>query len=271
MRKENALVVLAVLVVLVIGTAGCEEGEDPSSEVAAELQEVGEFFDPDRLLEGALDLGDRSARVECVGATEEERESLFHPRIVRGQVLAPRGELAERRDPLWDRLIPSAHAAPLEGELPVANAEIQLVEVDGIGEPLGEPILKTRSNVVGEFCLRLPDQVEFGPQVMLIALSEDRRLRRPLLHRNDVDIYSQPEALVRLLVEEGISLEDLDIDSYLNLDVIAQTAVDLLAPVTVRPEAGLESLLSRLDREMREDRRLMGALERVYEAAQAER
>lgn len=256
----------------------CESDSLPQEE--AELEE-GDFFDSQRLLDGAVDLGDEAARVTCVGATEEEQSQTFHPRILRGVVLAPASALAmvpdySRSSPsetpsLLERFfISKAHAAPLEGESLVMEQRVFLTRVDETGEPVGEVLLETKTTVLGEFCFRLPDDLEYGPTLMVIAESETHRLRRPLLHQNDIDIYSQPEALVRLLVEEGFLLTDLDVDTYLNLDVMAQTAVDLLNPVTVDTNAGLDSLLARLDRRMREDERLMEALERVRAALESQ-
>lgn len=278
LRARQIGVGILVAVGLALG-GGCDgDGESPAEEHSGDqgaaeslesgeegLEEAGDFFDAERLMQGAEDIGGEDERVSCVGAREEEAENLFHPRMIRGVVLAPSGQWAMNSKTWWDWVVPTAHAAPLEGELPVADVVIRLMRVDAIGEPVGEAILSTEATVWGEFCFRLPDELEYGPTLMLIAEGGERRLRRPVLHQNDVDIYSQPEALVRLLVEEGFELTSLDVDTYLNLDVMAQTAVDLLNPVELRSEAGLESLLARLDRTMREDERLMRALERLEE------
>lgn len=242
-----------------VGPLGCRKSED---EPVIE-HEPASFFDEEGLFEGALDLSEESGPVDCAGATEEEQADPTHPRQLRGLVLAPDGRLASRREPLWQRFIPTAHAAPLDGELPVSEIDVILTYVDERGEPIGEVLRETVTDAFGQWCIQMPESAEFGPTLMLIASADKYRLRRPVLHRNDLDIYSQPEALLRLLVEEGFLITDLGVDSYINLDVMAQSAVDLLQPVSVRPGAGLESLLARLEYTLRKDRRLMAAFERI--------
>ncbi|RAL20496.1 hypothetical protein DL240_16995 [Lujinxingia litoralis] len=255
--------------------AGCEASERPaggpdSPESQGLMMPEGEgegggfAFDESLLLEGAESLSEQVPPASCVGATEEEARVEGHPSILRGVVLAPQGQLA-RRSNLLEYLIPTAHAAPLEGELPVDGAEVALYRVDGRGEPAGEALVRTTTDRAGQWCVRMPDDAEFGPQLMLIATAGERRLRRPVLHRADLDLYSQPEALLRLIVEEGLSLNQLTIATYLNLDVMAQSAVDLIAPVSVEGAHGVESLLARLQQTMAEDPRLSQALERLYE------
>ena len=248
----------------------CDSGSQEPAELVVDDEEGTVFFDQDRLLEGAIDLSDEAAQVDCVGATEEEKALPFHPRRLMGQVLAPDGRMAKFDERWWQRLIPTAHAAPLEGELPVAEIAVRLTNVDERGEPVDDGLRETTTNIFGQWCIHLPEDVEFGPTLMVIAESDEYRLRRPVLHQNDVDIYSQPEALVQLVIEEGLLLTRLDVDTYLNLDVMAQTAVDLLQPVTVRSGAGLDSLLARLDTTMRDDPRLMAAVERVHRAGDEE-
>ena len=248
----SALLGLTLLALL----SGCD-GDEATPAPAPEASEG--FFDEDLLFDGAIDLA--SETLECVGESD---------RMLRGFVLAPDGRLAmQRHGParhlrhLGDVLVPKAHAAPLEGELPVPGVVVTLTRTDDIGEPTGEALVQTETNAQGAFCLAMPEDLEFGPTTMLIASHGELRLRRPVLHENDLDIYSQPEALLRLLVAEGFELSTLDVPTYLNLDVIAQTAVDLLRPVTLRPGGGLSSILHRLEETMRQDERLMATLERL--------
>lgn len=229
----------------------------------AEEGQGGFAFDEALLLEGAESLSEQAPPAECVGATEEEARAESHPRILRGLVLAPQGKFARHSD-LLELLIPSAHAAPLEGELPVADARVALYEGDARGEPVGQPLIETVSDRAGQWCVRLPDDAEFGPRLLLVASAGEHRLRRPVLHAADLDLYSQPEALMRLLVEEGLTLDAISTASYLNLDVMAQSAVDLIEPVQVEGTSGLESLLSRLHKTMADDARLKEAIARLY-------
>ncbi|TXC69473.1 hypothetical protein FRC91_17940 [Bradymonadales bacterium TMQ1] len=238
-------------------------GDDLLMPEAEEGQGGGFAFDEELLLEGAESLSAQAPPAECVGATEEEARAESHPRMLRGLVLAPQGKFA-RGPHLLELLIPSAHAAALEGELPVANARVALYEGDARGEPVGEPLIETVSDRAGQWCVRLPDGVAFGPQLLLIASAGDHRLRRPVLHAADLDLYSQPEALMRLLIEEGLTLDAISTASYLNLDVMAQSAVDLIEPVRVEGTSGLESLLARLHKTMSEDARLKEAIGRLY-------
>lgn len=252
---------ILLAIVLATGVVACRKDDDERE--AFEESEPGSFFDEEGLFEGAIDLSEEGGPVDCAGASEEEQADPDHPRQIRGLVLAPDGRLAAVRKSLWQRLIPTAYAAPLDGELPVSDVPIVLTYVDERGEAAGKPLMETRSDSFGQWCIQLPDSAEFGPTLMLMASTDDHRFRRPVLHRNDLDIYSQPEALLRLLVEEGLLITELSVDSYINLDVMAQTAVDLFKPVRVRSGAGVDSLLARLEHGMRRDERLMAAIERV--------
>lgn len=267
--------VAGLVAVLLLG--GCErsttdipKGDPAAAEHDGLLMPEGEgegggfAFDEGRLLEGAESLSAQAPPAECVGATPEEANAESHPRILRGLVLAPQGKLA-RRPNLLEHLLPHAHAAPLEGELPVADTRVALYMGDERGEPTGEPLTETVSDRAGQWCVRLPDETSFGPRLLLMASNGERRLRRPVLHAADLDLYSQPEALLRLIIEEGLTLDSLSIATYLNLDVMAQSAVDLLQPVQVEGTSGLESLLARLQKTMSEDPRLSEALEGLYE------
>lgn len=258
MIKRSLLIIS--LFALVTCSVACRKGEE---EPTTPSEEIESFFDEAELFEGAVDLSEEGGPVDCAGATEEEQADPDHPRQLRGQVLAPDGRLAVFRESFWQRLIPTAHGAPLDGELPVGDIPVVLTYVDERGEPEGDILMETTTNSFGQWCIQMPDSAEFGSALMLMASADEHRLRRPVLHRDDLDIYSQPEALIRLLVEEGLLITDLSVESYINLDVMAQTAADLFNPVSVRSGAGVESLLARLDHHLREDQRLMAAIERV--------
>lgn len=259
-----------ILCLIIALCMACEKRENPpgpessapkgDSLLLPALDEGGGFFDEDLLLEGALDLRDHLP--ECVGASSDELERPDHPAIIRGQVLAPAARLARPSFfPQW--LVPSAHAAPLEGELPVANVRVALYRQEK-GEPVGPTLIETRTNVVGAWCMRIPDGAEAGTGLILVATSIDSRLRLRRLFAlpGDVDISSFSEAFVELLVEEEIDLEALPRATFLNMEVLASTAIDLLNPVVIEEGEGLAEAMTKIRKSLRQDPRFTAILAR---------
>lgn len=232
--------------------------EQAGATLKIELEGVeGGFFDDESLLEGAIDIAAEEAEVVCVGQGGRE---------VRGMVLAPHARLARRwQFPDW--LVGRAEASPLEGELPVGGVAVRLYRVDGRGGQVGDAFARTQTSSSGRYCLRLPDDVEPGPTVMVeaSATSEGReyRLRRMLLNAEDGDLHLASESFVQVLLENSVDLERAPLVSLMNLEVFAQTAVDLLNPVALSDEGGVEAGVALVKATLLEDARFSTGLSRL--------
>lgn len=205
---------------------------------------------------------DSSPAADCPGATAAEAEQDYHPRILRGRVHAPNGELA-REDDFFDKLIPAAHAAPLEEEQPVAGANVALYLVGSDGERRGEVLQHTSTDPRGEWCMKLPDGTDFGAQLIAEASREDTVLRRSVVSEFATDIYSTSEALTRLLQARDVDFTEISDQSYFNLESIAATAVDLLDPVELTGAEQLEPTVEKIGQTLRDDPRLSAKIDQL--------
>lgn len=268
-----------LLVLLLLGAfawSGCESekksvaeesiAEETEGLFGIELEGVeGGFFDDESLLEGAVDIAAEEAEVVCVG---EGRE-------VRGIVLAPYARLAVKSSKSqWkfpDWLVGVAEASPLDGERPVAGALVRVYRVDARGVQVGEDFVSTRTSGGGRFCVRLPDGVQAGSTIVVEASAESEgkthRLRRLLINAEDADLHLAPESFVQLLLENGVNLESAPLTSLMNLEVFAQTAVDLLNPIELSDEGGIEDGLELVKKTLLEDARFSAGLERLKKSS----
>ncbi|MFU8803411.1 MAG: hypothetical protein ACNA8W_06355 [Bradymonadaceae bacterium] len=258
------LLLMAALGLLIFG---CEDRQAPPETSSGEASltmpsedEGGAFFDEGLLLEGAVDIRDHAP--ECVGATPDELERPDHPAMIRGQVLAPAARLA-RRSIVPDWLVPSAYAAALEGELPVVDARVALYAREK-GEPTGNTIVETRTNIAGAWCLRIPDEFKAGLDLILVASSRNgrARLRRLFVLPGDVDISPLSEAFTQILVEDEIDLDILPPATFLNMEILAGTAVDLLAPVVIEEGDQVAQAVTKIKKTLRRDERFAAIIAR---------
>lgn len=204
---------------------------------------------------GAVD-GTRSTQAkDCPGASVEEAAQQYHPRIVRGRVLAPRGKLA-RRSPFDNWLVGSAQAAPLEAEQTVPRAKVTLYRVGPSGKKEGEVLRSATTDQTGSWCMKLPDGVALGPELMLAASADGTRLRRSLVSPVATDIYSATEALTQLLQEHNVDFNQMPKANYLNIESIADTAVDLLHPVELAEDDTVKTTVEKLGDALAKDDRL---------------
>lgn len=215
--------------------------------------------------------GSSGATAECEPGAETQDE----PGVLRGRVLAPAAQLAhngarEQKSGFsavvsyvfttgW--LVPPAHAAPLDGELPVPGVQVELYQVGPDGGQVGETLAQATTNAIGQWCLRLPPGVEAGPQLMLQARTDapeakDVRLRRSLAAEFSTDISSGSEALTRLLQEHKVDFTKLAHATYLNMESIADTRMDLLTPVKLQPGMTAQQAVEQILNTLREDERL---------------
>lgn len=244
MLTPSTLRFLSVLLVGALAAAGCDAdstrvGEETRSEVASET---------------------------CAGATAEESADEYHPRILRGRVLAPSGELASRwQMPGW--LVGAAHAAPLEAEQTVPQARVELYRVGPSGERSGEVLREATTDVTGEWCMKLPDGIELGADLMLAAGVGDARLRRSVVSQFSTDLYSASEALTRLLQARRVDFSAIPDETYLNMEAIADTRVDLLEPVDIEEGEGVEEVVAKIRKVLAGDERLQEKLARLDKLA----
>ncbi|MGM0555752.1 MAG: hypothetical protein ACQEVA_05150 [Myxococcota bacterium] len=195
---------------------------------------------------------------DCPGATQEQASSEYHPRVLRGRVMAPHAELAGS----WtDILVSPAHAAPLEDEQPVAGATVELFKIDTSGQKAGDVLQETRTNAQGEWCLGLPDGIEPAHDLMLRARGDDTELRRLAISPIATDIYTGTEAIVRILEARRVDFHRIPKETYLNMESVADTAVDLLEPVELDDGDDVESLVSKLRETLEDDERFTEKLD----------
>ena len=198
------------------------------------------------------------AAKNCPGATQEQVQREYHPRLLRGRVLAPQAKLA---DSWLDVVVPSAHAAPLEDEQPVAGATVELYSIDTAGERVGDVLRTTETNEKGEWCVGLPKGVDPGTDLMLRASSEQAELRRLVANDISTDIYTGTEAIIQLLEDREIDFHRIPTHAYINMEAIADTAVDLLEPVELADDDNVASMVTRIRDTLADDERFSEKLE----------
>lgn len=273
---------LAVVSVAVISMTGCDSGNpsgdssteqsvdqqlaaaaDDKNQYGIELEGVeGGFFDDESLLEGAVDIAAEEKEIICVGQGRE----------VRGIVLAPHAQMASNwHFPNW--LVGTAEASPLDGELPVGDVQVRLYRVDGQGAQVGEDFARTRTTSGGRFCVRLPGDVESGPTIMVEAAAKtdgkDYRLRRILINAEDADLHLASESFVQILLEKNIDLAHAPLANLMNLEVYAQTAIDLLNPIELDDEDGIKAGVKLVKKTLLDDERFSAGLKRLKKVSKA--
>lgn len=218
-----------ILLICLFALIACEE-EEPQ----------GDFFDPQALDENTVVVGDDfESAVECEGAGMIE---------LKGQVLAPAGRLALFPD--W--LVPSAHAAPLEGELVVTGATVELYQRSKPDEIL----VTTTTDPVGRYCLNLPDSLEPSTAVILRATSGGTSLRRVVVHRQATTISVSSEAIARIIERNP----EMSAAEAINLETVSDTAVDLLAGSTL-DGMGVEAAVETVEKLMLADERVVAEMQ----------
>jgi hypothetical protein len=199
------------------------------------------------------------AAADCPGASAAEAELDYHPRILRGQVSAPAGALSSSGGLFDGWLVGTAHAAPLEEERPAAAASVTLYRVDARGQRSGEVLRQTTTDLAGKWCMKLPDGVDYGADLVVEA-RDQARLRRVVVSEFATDIYSTSEALYRLLQRGEVDFTQLSTEAYFNLESIAASAVDLLDPVELEPTDGVDEAVDKIVAVLEDDPRLTAKL-----------
>lgn len=241
-----------LLLVLAIFLVGCS-GEAPAESSSEKPAGGAPFFDPTALEEGATELGEDFTVVTCPGAEALQRWE-YHPRLIRGQVLAPQGALAHLEPSLRERahdlFIPSAHAVPLEGESVVEDADVRLLDGDTVHGT-------TTTDALGRFCVVAPEGTELGPGWLLEARQGERVLRRTLLDPVDADISVQTEAVYRLVTESG---RPADEHLWRNVTTLSATTLDLLDPIDITPATSTTEAITAAVAKLRADPRIEALL-----------
>ncbi|MFW6053817.1 MAG: hypothetical protein ACOC9J_03295 [Persicimonas sp.] len=208
--------------------------------------------------------GPAQPAAECPGATAADLAREYHPRLLRGRVLAPSGQLS-LNTPIFEQLdgwlVGTAHAAPLEDEQPVGGVRVFLYRVGPAGEPSGAPLRQTTTDANGEWCMKLPEGVEFGADLVAQAKAGQTRLRRSVVSEFATDIYSASEALTQLLAQRDVDFTKISTETYFNMESIAATAIDLLEPVELAETDGVEAAVRKIRDVLEKDERLMEKLQ----------
>jgi hypothetical protein len=263
--------VLVAVMALVV--AGCDSDHHPESstapsappsttakqaaETGEQLEMEGDFFSGEALTEGAVELGKDFKGVPCAGAATHELYNYEHPKIVRGQVVAPQGQLAENF--LWDLLVPSAHAVPVGGEGLVEGATVRIARwTEGGVVTLDQPAATT--DALGRFCLRLPSHLSPGPRLLLEASHDGGVLRRFLYDKADANISTATETLVRMVTSDHDPSE-ISRAELINLHTVAFTQLDTLSPVTLLADADIERAVQTLRQTLRTSDRVRRRLD----------
>ena len=198
--------------------------------------------------------GSAQQSVDCPGATPKQLEVENHPRVVRGRVVAPQGKLAFDFS-LTDWLVSEANAAPLEDEQPVAHVTVELYRIGADGNRSGQILRSTETDSEGRWCMGLPDGVDPGISLMVRASGDRLTLRRILAIRAAGDISTGSEAIIQTLQERSVDFAEMPLETYLNLEAVADSAVDLLDPVEINDSDRTEDLVERIRQTLRNDRR----------------
>ncbi len=207
---------------------------------------------------GSPDKNESPPAKSCPGATQAQADRDYHPRVLKGRVMAPHAELASS----WtDIFVSTAHAAPLEDEQPVADATVELYRIDRTGEQVGDTLQTTETNTDGEWCLGLPDGIEPGHDLMLRARGSDATLRRLAISEISTDLYTGTEAIVRLLQAREVDFHAIPEPTYLNMESVADTAVDLLEPVSLDAGDDIDALVTEIQTTLTRDARFSKKLE----------
>jgi hypothetical protein len=204
------------------------------------------------------DQPDSTPAESCPGATQQQAQRDYHPRVLRGRVLAPHAKLAES----WlEAIVPTAHAAPLEDEQPVVGATVELYQIDASGAQIGDVLRTTDTNEQGEWCVGLPEGIEPGTDLMLRASGDAVALRRLAATDITTDIYTGTEAIVRILKARDVDFHRIPTETYINLEAVADSAVDLLEPVELTDTDDVASMVQKIRDTLVEDERFSEKLE----------
>ncbi|TDP75818.1 hypothetical protein [Bradymonas sediminis] len=197
------------------------------------------------------------------------------PRVLRGVVHAPFGKLAAyqpahapalpARSPFPDWLVGTAEAAPLDTERTVPEATVHLYKIDARGARTGENIAETTSDYGGNWCIRLPEGVSPGPGLMVEARAADgaTRLRRSVVAPFAGDTFVGTEALTRLLQANNVDFLRISTETYINMESIADTRMDLLDPVVLTPQTNVEDAVEQIRSRLATDPRLLEKIEKT--------
>lgn len=239
---------------------GCDRG-DRFEETTVDDESVEESVE--------RETDDPFVGVDCASRSGEPELRPGDEQTVYGSVSAPDGRLANRAGGL-DKPIPfvrTAHASEDDALAPVgSHIEVVLTRVDDRGEPVDEHLGATTTDDQGRWCLAMADGMTPGPELVVSATGEDDRLRQIVVDTGEMHLDGRGEALLRLVVEEGVLLSTLDSDGYADIESRADEALERAKrPIYARPDRGLEPYVARLMEAMGDDQKLMDAIDAAHE------
>lgn len=202
--------------------------------------------------------------VTCVGATPAQlAPETPHARLFFGQVRAPL-QAPAASGMLRELLVPSAHAFALDGEQPLVGARVVLTRIDAQGNMLPHPLLSTRTDEQGRYCLLAPAAwQEDARGWMLVAYHEEViPLRQLALAAHDADLNTSTEALVQVASDQGLTLSTITPSRWLNMRTVADTATGLFGQVEVASGEHIMRVLLKLKEALIKDERLLKMMAR---------
>lgn len=139
-----------------------------------------------------------------------------------GTATAPSGAVArlERRNTLLfalaDILFVPAHAG-ITGLQPVTGADVELIRVDDLGNPIGDVLATGVTSVTGDYTLTVPSGVDLsGDLVVRISGMGGTQMRAQVV-QEDVDINPVSEFVLAKFIEQGADLDTLTTASVIKL------------------------------------------------------
>ncbi len=203
-----------------------------------------------------------NAPAGCDVARAPDGRAPYHPRVLRGEVLAPGvGAPTGASGALWRVFGAVAHAMPLEGESPVAGAQVTLWRVNASGAPVGEALASATTDPQGRWCMELAKDQRLGPGLLLDAKRDALRLRQLAMHPFDLTINTHTEALIQELLAREVALDALTPERWLNLRTLSDTAVGLFGQVDARGLSA-DATITKARAALSRDARLSAALAR---------
>lgn len=141
---------------------------------------------------------------------------------ISGTATAPAGAVAqlEKRNTMLlamaDVLFASAHAA-IDGLQPVTGADVELIRVDDLGNPVGDVLATGVTSVTGDYTLTLPSGVDLSGDLVVRISGTGATQMRAQVVQQDVDINPVSEFVLAKFVEQGTDLDALTTASVIKL------------------------------------------------------
>ncbi len=123
--------------------------------------------------------------------------------------------------------------------VPVSNATVEVIEVDDLGNQVGEVIATTTTDNEGRYTIELPSGVSFGPNLMVRVVDGPAAGLRALVVSDDVDVSAASEYLLLRLTSDGNTLANVSAEEVLALSEVVDEFDD-------QPAASIEDAIQRI-------------------------